>query len=151
MCKNYEVLGEHVKGGFADYIAVPAENLYPVPDGYPLERAAAAPMAGGTAWRALAGHGVRLRRAVVDATYPLAEYERAFRQTDDRELKGKVVLKLDDWRPLDAGGRGFSRPSRPTASDRRRTGTPRGTAVRSRRTPTAPGRRGRRRRTGRTG
>ncbi len=53
MCEDYRVLGEHVKGGFAEYIAVPSENLYSVPDGYPLERAAAAPMAAGTAWRAL--------------------------------------------------------------------------------------------------
>lgn len=57
MCTDYEVLGEHEKGGFAEYIAVPAENLYPVPEDYPLERAAAAPMAGGTAWRALAHRG----------------------------------------------------------------------------------------------
>lgn len=54
MCADYRVLGEHVHGGFAEYIAVPAENLYPVPDGVSLERAAAAPMAAGTAWRALA-------------------------------------------------------------------------------------------------
>jgi len=55
MCKNYEVLGEHVKGGFAEYIAVPARNLYPVPDDYPLKQAAAVPMTAGTAWRALKG------------------------------------------------------------------------------------------------
>lgn len=54
MCADYRVLGEHLRGGFAEYIAVPEENLYPIPDGYPLERAAAAPMAGGTTWRALA-------------------------------------------------------------------------------------------------
>lgn len=54
MCENYRVMGEHVKGGFGEYVAVPAENLYPVPDDYPLERAAAVPMTAGTAWRALA-------------------------------------------------------------------------------------------------
>jgi NADPH:quinone reductase-like Zn-dependent oxidoreductase len=53
MCKDYHVLGEHEKGGFAEYIAVPKENCYPVPEDYPLQRAAAAPMAAGTAWRAL--------------------------------------------------------------------------------------------------
>ncbi|WP_336000449.1 zinc-binding dehydrogenase [Halorientalis halophila] len=60
MCANYEVLGEHRKGGFAEYITVPRTNLYPVPDGYDLQTAAAAPMAAGTAWRALADRaGVR--------------------------------------------------------------------------------------------
>ncbi|MFB6310034.1 MAG: zinc-binding dehydrogenase [Salinirussus sp.] len=54
MCADYRVLGEHLRGGFAEFIAVPADNLYPVPAEYPIERAAAAPMAGGTAWRALA-------------------------------------------------------------------------------------------------
>ena len=53
MCEDYRVLGEHLHGGFAGYIAVPRTNLHPVPEGYPLERAAAAPMAAGTAWRAL--------------------------------------------------------------------------------------------------
>lgn len=54
MCANYEVLGEHRKGGFAEYISVPQENLLTVPDDYDLQTAAAAPMAAGTAWRALA-------------------------------------------------------------------------------------------------
>lgn len=54
MCANYEVLGEHRKGGFAEYASVPRENLLSVPAGYDLTTAAAAPMAAGTAWRALA-------------------------------------------------------------------------------------------------
>lgn len=52
-CANYEVLGEHRHGGFAEYVAVPAQNLIRVPDGYDLSKAAAAPMAAGTAWRML--------------------------------------------------------------------------------------------------
>ncbi|WP_255197492.1 zinc-binding dehydrogenase [Halorarius litoreus] len=54
MCAVYEVFGEHRKGGFAEYIPVPQENLLTVPDDYDLQTAAAAPMAAGTAWRALA-------------------------------------------------------------------------------------------------
>jgi NADPH2:quinone reductase len=54
LCENYEVFGEHRKGGFAEYVTVPAENLIAVPDHYDLETAAAAPMAAGTAWRMLA-------------------------------------------------------------------------------------------------
>ncbi|MDS0294908.1 alcohol dehydrogenase catalytic domain-containing protein [Halogeometricum luteum] len=52
-CANYAVFGEHRLGGFAEYVAVPAENLVRVPDGYEMTKAAAAPMAAGTAWRML--------------------------------------------------------------------------------------------------
>jgi NADPH:quinone reductase-like Zn-dependent oxidoreductase len=30
---GYQILGEHVRGGAAEYVAVPAENLAPMPDG----------------------------------------------------------------------------------------------------------------------
>lgn len=53
MCEDYHVFGEHRKGGFAEYVAVPEENLIPVPEHYPLEEACAIPVAGGTAWRAM--------------------------------------------------------------------------------------------------
>jgi NADPH:quinone reductase-like Zn-dependent oxidoreductase len=53
MCEQYEVFGEHRKGGFAEYAAVPARNLVAVPDDVSFETAAAAPMVTGTAWRAL--------------------------------------------------------------------------------------------------
>lgn len=53
MCERYEVFGEHRKGGFAEYAAVPARNLHRVPPGVDWSTAAAAPMAAGTAWRAL--------------------------------------------------------------------------------------------------
>lgn len=53
MCVDYAVFGEHRHGGFAEYVAVPARNLYPVPDHVDWTVAAATPMATGTAWRAL--------------------------------------------------------------------------------------------------
>ncbi len=53
LCVRYRILGEHTNGGFAEYVIVPAANLYAVPDALPLERAAAAPLATLTAWRAL--------------------------------------------------------------------------------------------------
>jgi NADPH:quinone reductase-like Zn-dependent oxidoreductase len=53
LCTRYRILGEHTQGGFAEYVTVPARNLYAVPDGYPLEQAAAAPLVFLTAWRAL--------------------------------------------------------------------------------------------------
>ena len=55
MCVDYAVFGEHRHGGFAEYAAVPARNLHPVPEGIGWPVAAAAPMATGTAWRALMG------------------------------------------------------------------------------------------------
>ena len=60
MCAKYRILGEHTNGGFAEFVIVPARNLYPVPDGYPLETAAAAPLVFLTAWRGLMKRG-RLR------------------------------------------------------------------------------------------
>lgn len=52
-CTEYEVYGEHRKGGFAEYVTVPEANLLTVPDDCDLITAAAAPMAAGTAWRML--------------------------------------------------------------------------------------------------
>jgi NADPH:quinone reductase-like Zn-dependent oxidoreductase len=53
LCANYQIIGEHTNGGFAQYVTVPAINLFPIPDHYEFERAAAAPLVFLTAWRAL--------------------------------------------------------------------------------------------------
>lgn len=55
LCDSFKILGEHTTGGFAEYIRVPATNLYPIPDDYPFAQAAAVPLAFQTAWRALIG------------------------------------------------------------------------------------------------
>jgi NADPH:quinone reductase-like Zn-dependent oxidoreductase len=60
LCVRYAILGEHTQGGFAEYVVVPARNLLTVPDGFSLERAAAAPLVFLTAWRALVSRA-RLR------------------------------------------------------------------------------------------
>lgn len=57
MCVDYNVYGEHRKGGFGEYVTVPEENLIEVPEHYDLVEAAATPMASGTAWRALSTRG----------------------------------------------------------------------------------------------
>ena len=57
MCEKYRILGEHTNGGFAEFVAVPAVNLFPIPAGYPFELAAAAPLAFLTAWRGLVSKG----------------------------------------------------------------------------------------------
>jgi NADPH:quinone reductase-like Zn-dependent oxidoreductase len=50
---GYRILGEHVNGGFADYVCVPMENLFRLPDGIPFEDAAAPLLVGVTCWRML--------------------------------------------------------------------------------------------------
>jgi NADPH:quinone reductase-like Zn-dependent oxidoreductase len=57
LCVDYRILGEHTQGGFAEYVIAPAANLHPIPPGYPMETAAAAPLAFLTAWRGLVGRG----------------------------------------------------------------------------------------------
>jgi NADPH:quinone reductase-like Zn-dependent oxidoreductase len=53
LCTEYRILGEHLQGGFAEYVAVPARTLFEIPATYAFERAAAAPLPFLTAWRAL--------------------------------------------------------------------------------------------------
>ncbi len=55
LCDSYGVIGEHMTGGTAEYIAVPARNLYRIPSDFPFEQAAAVPLVWMTAWRALIG------------------------------------------------------------------------------------------------
>lgn len=50
-------LGEDVNGGLAEYVAAPARNAIPLPDGLSFVEAAALPMAFGTAWRMLITRG----------------------------------------------------------------------------------------------
>lgn len=40
MCRNYDYLGSRRNGGFAEYVAVPAENLIKIPDNVSFEQAA---------------------------------------------------------------------------------------------------------------
>jgi len=50
---GYSVLGEHVRGGAAEYVAVPAANLAAMPEGLDFAAAAAPLLVGLTAWRML--------------------------------------------------------------------------------------------------
>ena len=49
----YHILGEHVRGGAAELVAVPAENLHAMPEGLDFPQAAAPLLVGLTAWRML--------------------------------------------------------------------------------------------------
>ena len=53
MCLRYRIIGEHTDGGFAEYLAVPADHAYRLPEGMRFEDAAALPVSYMTAWRAL--------------------------------------------------------------------------------------------------
>jgi NADPH:quinone reductase-like Zn-dependent oxidoreductase len=49
----YHILGEHLRGGAAELVAVPAENLLAMPEGLDFSAAAAPLLVGLTAWRML--------------------------------------------------------------------------------------------------
>lgn len=53
----YEILGSPTDGTHAEYVAVPAENVLPKPARLTWSQAAALPLAGVTAWRALVSRG----------------------------------------------------------------------------------------------
>lgn len=53
LCRDLRILGEHLDGGLAEYVVVPASNLHPIPDHVSFRTAAALPVAYQTAWRAL--------------------------------------------------------------------------------------------------
>lgn len=59
-CDRFAILGEHAAGAYAEFVRVPARNLIAIPDGYPDDLAAAAPLVSVTAWHMLLGAG-RLR------------------------------------------------------------------------------------------
>lgn len=50
---EFEILGDHTPGTYAEYVSVPEECLAPRPDGYSWEQAAALPLVGVTSYRAL--------------------------------------------------------------------------------------------------
>jgi len=53
MCVHVRVIGERIKGTYAEYIKVPAENCFPIPTDYSFEEAAAFPLVFITIWRML--------------------------------------------------------------------------------------------------
>jgi NADPH:quinone reductase-like Zn-dependent oxidoreductase len=57
LCDQFGVIGEHSRGGMAEYAVVPARNLMLMPDDYPFAEVAAAPLVFLTAWRALITRG----------------------------------------------------------------------------------------------
>jgi NADPH:quinone reductase-like Zn-dependent oxidoreductase len=52
-CREWHLLGETVRGTYAEYVVVPATSLYPIPDGFEAHQAAAAALVFLTAWHSL--------------------------------------------------------------------------------------------------
>jgi NADPH:quinone reductase-like Zn-dependent oxidoreductase len=57
LCPRFAIFGEHSDGTDRERLVVPAANLVRVPDGFPIEAAAAAPLVTLTAWRMIATRG----------------------------------------------------------------------------------------------
>ena len=53
LCRRFAILGEHVSGGMAEKLAVPARNVLPKPANLSFVEAAAVPLTFMTAWHAL--------------------------------------------------------------------------------------------------
>lgn len=60
VCPEHRIIGEHIDGGLAEYVVVPANNLIPKPEHLSYIEAAALPVVGMTAWHMLFSVG-RLR------------------------------------------------------------------------------------------
>jgi len=53
LCPEFKIFGEHTPGGAAEFVALPARNVLPIPDSISFEQAAGASLVFLTAWRAL--------------------------------------------------------------------------------------------------
>jgi len=62
MCRSWQLLGETMRGTYAEYVLIPAANLYPIPEGFDERAAAAAALVFHTAWHSLITRG-KLRPA----------------------------------------------------------------------------------------
>lgn len=57
LCLNWKYFGMHLKGGYAEYIAIPAENAFPLPESITWAEAVGLPVAGLTAYHGLKNVG----------------------------------------------------------------------------------------------
>jgi NADPH:quinone reductase-like Zn-dependent oxidoreductase len=57
MCRNWHLLGETVRGTYAEYICLPVRQLYKLPDDFDFHKAAAAALVYQTAWHSLITRG----------------------------------------------------------------------------------------------
>lgn len=53
LCLTYRIIGEHIDGGYAEFVKAPGRNAMKIPEGFSFEEAAAVPLVFQTAWRAI--------------------------------------------------------------------------------------------------
>ncbi|HVH16241.1 MAG TPA: alcohol dehydrogenase catalytic domain-containing protein, partial [Candidatus Angelobacter sp.] len=53
LCGSYKIIGYETQGGYAEFAAVPSENVLPIPDHLGFEEAASIPLVFLTAWHML--------------------------------------------------------------------------------------------------
>ena len=53
LCSSYKIIGYQTQGGYAEYVAVPRENILPIPGKLSFEEAASVPLVFLTAWHML--------------------------------------------------------------------------------------------------
>lgn len=57
LCINWHMIGETIRGTYAEYISIPVKQLYKLPDDFDFHRAAAAALVYQTAWHSLVKRG----------------------------------------------------------------------------------------------
>ena len=57
LCSNWHLLGETIRGTYAEYVCVPVRQLYQLPDDFDLHQAAASALVYQTAWHSLVKRG----------------------------------------------------------------------------------------------
>lgn len=57
MCRNWHLLGETIRGTYAEYVCLPVRQLYKLPDNFDFHQAAAAALVYQTAWHSLITRG----------------------------------------------------------------------------------------------
>jgi NADPH:quinone reductase-like Zn-dependent oxidoreductase len=65
LCRDWHLLGETVRGTYAQFVAVPAPQLYKLPPGFDFHQAAAAALVYQTAWHSLVVRGNLLKDETV--------------------------------------------------------------------------------------
>ncbi|MDI6771331.1 MAG: zinc-binding dehydrogenase [bacterium] len=66
LCDSFSILGEHIPGGYAEFVAVPRVNVLPKPAHLSFEEAAAVPLVFLTSWNMLVTNGrIRMGETVL--------------------------------------------------------------------------------------
>ncbi|MCW2786647.1 MAG: NADPH:quinone reductase [Marmoricola sp.] len=129
---QWEILGDHRQGTYAELVRVPAESVYPAPSGLSWAQSAALPLVGVTTYRALFSRGrlkagesllvlgagggvatmaVSIAAAIGCTVVVTSSSEEKIRLAESLGASGGVLYTEDDWpsaaRELSPDGSGF--------------------------------------------